>query len=107
MTKYSVNELFVDFDGAGKEKGYIFKSKRNPEHDIGLSGSKYFYLLDTFIYDSKRMFYLRNPCGQMHFRGMHDQLDPHLQNFINKRKLIMNAPGNFLIDEEELIEQIA
>jgi hypothetical protein len=36
----------------------------------------------------------------MHFRGMHDQLASHLQDFLNKRKPFVNVPGNFLIDEE-------
>jgi hypothetical protein len=40
----------VNFDtGNTKDKGYICKSKKNPEHNIGLSGGQYFYLLDTFV----------------------------------------------------------
>lgn len=54
-----------------KEKGYIFRSKKNPEHDIGLSGGQYFYLLDTFV-EGKRMFYIRNPCSELGFRGLYD-----------------------------------
>lgn len=55
-------------------KGYICKSKKNPEHDIGLSGARYYYILDTFIIDGKRMFYLRNPTGNTQFRGMYDKI---------------------------------
>jgi len=44
------------------------------------------------------MFYLRNPYVQMQFRGIHDALEPNLQDILNKRQPFSNANGNFLID---------
>lgn len=71
---------FGTSEGLPKNNGYILKSKKNPEHDIGLSGSKYFYLLDTFFVDGKRMFYAHNTCGEMLFRGIHDEKSPKFKH---------------------------
>lgn len=38
------------FNKIEKSKGYIITSKANPEHNIGISNRKPFYLLDTLIY---------------------------------------------------------
>ena len=72
-SKETLNKYFAGFDmGYPKDKGFICKSKKNPEHDIGLSGGRYFYILDTFKNENKRMFYLRNTYGNMPFRGTYD-----------------------------------
>lgn len=44
-SKETLNKYFAGFDmGYPKDKGFICKSKKNPEHDIGLSG------VDTFTF---------------------------------------------------------
>jgi hypothetical protein len=49
---------------------YIIKTRKQPKHLLGISGKKYFYLLTTFMHENKRLFYVRNPCGRMSFRGV-------------------------------------
>jgi hypothetical protein len=44
------------------------------------------------------MFYLRNPCVDMGFRGLHDQISPKLKDILYKRNFVSNIAGNFLID---------
>jgi hypothetical protein len=64
LTISALNQIFVGYDGSGKDMGYIVRSKRISKYDIGISGEKYYYLLNTFLYNNKRMFYLRNPYGK-------------------------------------------
>jgi hypothetical protein len=106
LARSTLNELFADFDCHGKEKGYILKSKKNAKRDIGISGGRYFFLLNTVVLDNKRLFYLRNPCGQPRFSGSYATLSPQLQEALSARKLFIETPGNFVIGDQEFIEQI-
>jgi hypothetical protein len=100
LPRSALNDLFAGFDCNGKEKGYILKSKRTVKRDIGISGLKYFYLLNTVVLDNRRLFYLRNPCGQPRFTGTHSTLTPQLQESLSARKLFIDTPGNFVIDDQ-------
>lgn len=103
-SKGAVFTLFENFDP--KNKGYIITSKKNPEFDIGLSGRKHFYLLDTFKIGGKRLFYIRNPCVEMSFRGTYSQIPREVSEEIYKRNFMKIAAGNFVIDEDEFTEQM-
>jgi len=46
-----------------RNSGTIVSSKLKPEHKIGLSGRKHYYLMKVFELDDKIYYYLRNPCG--------------------------------------------
>lgn len=70
--------MFENFDKTGKNKGFIVKTKKNPEHLLGLAGGQYFYLLTTFVHE-KRMFYLRNPYPNSDFRGEYANPDRNIQ----------------------------
>lgn len=106
-SKSSLNKLFADYDPKSKTKDYILTSKRTPEIDIGLSGRRHFYLLDTFKYEGKRLLYLRNPCGEMPFRGLYSEVPPVISESISSRNLTKVVAGNFLIDEDEFMEQMS
>ena len=71
-SKNLLSAIFENYDQ--KNKGYIVTSKKNPEHEIGLSGRKHFYLLCAFVFEGKKLFFLRNPCGEMDFRGMYAEI---------------------------------
>lgn len=58
--------------------GYVLTTRKEPSLHIGLSGRKHLYLLGSVVYDGKRLFYIRNPCGAFNFRGQYDQPDPNL-----------------------------
>ena len=49
--------------------GTIVTSKNVPEHKIGLSGRRHYYLMRIFDIDGTTYYYLRNPCGNFDFRG--------------------------------------
>ena len=50
--------------------GTIVTSRKQPIHQIGLSGRKHYYLMRVFDIDGKIYYYLRNPCGNFDFRGI-------------------------------------
>ena len=76
-----------------------------PKHMIGISGQKYFYLLGTFKHENKLLFYVRNPCGQQSFRGAYE-LD-EFRMAIEKRLCLEVKEGNFILSEDEFLEQIS
>lgn len=43
------------------------------------------------------MFYLRNPTGNIQFRGMYDKIPQKLLDILEKKYMQINY-GNFLID---------
>jgi hypothetical protein len=55
-------------------------------------------LLDAFVDGGKKLFYLRNPCGNINFRGVHDEITPKIQEVLYKRNSFSNSSGNFLLD---------
>ena len=83
-----------------QNKSFIFVSKKSPEHDIGLSGRRYFYLLKSTTHEGKKIFYLRNPCGDMAFRGMYADVPSPVNEVITKSRFDRIYPGNFVIDED-------
>jgi hypothetical protein len=85
--KQTLNKIFNNFNRLEDNNGYILRSKNKPEYDIGLSGSKYFYLLDVLFHEKKRLYYIRNPYAHSHFRGVHDKMPEHLEkSILSKRK---------------------
>jgi hypothetical protein len=87
--------------------GCTVTSKKEPLHKLGLSGRKFYFLIKVLWFDNKMLYYLRNPCGLFDFRGSLRLVTPQLQNRIRKEtgdeKI---TDGNFLLDEEEFIEQV-
>lgn len=49
-----------------------------PQHKIGISGRKHFYLLKIIVFEQRIYFYLRNPCGQFDFRGATKEIPGNL-----------------------------
>jgi hypothetical protein len=107
ITKNNLGQYFLKFDGSLREKAYIFRSLKSPEFSIGLSGVHYFYLLDTATLSNSLLFLLRNPCGQNNFRGIHDQPVGEVLAIAKAKKWPIDVPGNFVINDEEFLEQIA
>jgi hypothetical protein len=106
INKDNINSFFLKFDGNQKQKAYIIRSKKKPPFNIGLSGGRYFYLMDTAMFENKLLFFLRNPCGQSHFRGMYDKITPELNSLIKEKMWLIDIPGNFIINDDEFMEQI-
>ena len=73
---------------------------------MGLSGRRHFYLMGSFIYEGRRLFYLRNPCGDMAFRGIYADLPEPLHDMIREKYGKVLA-GDFVIEEDELLEQMS
>lgn len=44
------------------------------------------------------MFYAHNTCGDMVFRGMHDERSPKFKNKLEKWNLTQPTSGDFLLD---------
>jgi hypothetical protein len=63
-------------------KGYFVTTKREPKHKIGLSGRKFYYLLKTFEYQGKIVYYLRNPCGLFDLRGTYRLIPNELRDLL-------------------------
>jgi hypothetical protein len=82
--------------------GTIVTSKSKPEHKIGLSGKKHFYLMKVFELEGNIYYYLRNPCGDFDFRGnlqLKDIPEELLQKIV---KVTGEYPpsGNFLLSQQ-------
>jgi hypothetical protein len=51
-------------------KGCVITTKKNPRHKMGISGRKNFYLIKSFDFEGKHLYYFRNPCAKaLDFRG--------------------------------------
>jgi hypothetical protein len=81
--------------------GSIVTSRYDPEHKIGLSGRKHYYLIRVFELDGKIYYYLRNPCGNFDFRGLLQLKDIPSDLFEKIIKVTGEYPpeGNFLLNE--------
>ena len=52
------------------------------------------------MFEGKKLFYIRNPCRDMAFRGMYSQIPREVTEAIYKQNFMKVAPGNFIIDED-------
>lgn len=59
------------------------------------------------MYNEKNLLYLRNPCGLFDFRGIYSVIPPDLAELIRKETGQERIPdGNFILEDEEFLEQI-
>lgn len=90
-----------------KNIGCIVTSKKEPPHKIGLSGRKHFYLKAVIEFQGRTLYYLRNPCGIFDFRGFNRSISSDLFAKIKaETNETMIADGNFILEEDEFLEQI-
>ena len=89
-------------------KGCVITTRKSPKHKIGISGRKNFYLIKTFEFEGKKMYYLRNPCAKgLDFRGKRSEMSKELIGqllLITKEERI--PEGNFVLEQDEMLEQV-